>query len=131
MKMKFITLAFIFFLGSSFSNNNIEHDIIRPRFNDPRIHFAVNCAAKSCPPLLNNAYTGQNVNSELDKVTRAFVNSSSNQITSSSIKLSKIFEWYGEDFGNLIDFLNQYSSKTINSDAKIGYLDYNWSLNEG
>lgn len=117
--------------GKTYSLNNIEHDIIRPTFKDPRIHFAVNCAAKSCPPLLNNAYTGENVNQELNKVTKAFVNSASNELSASSIKLSKIFEWYGEDFGNLIDFLNQYSSKSINSDAKIGYLDYNWSLNEG
>ena len=116
--------------GKTYSLNDIEHSIIRPRFKDPRIHFAVNCAAKSCPPLLNKAYTGENVDSELTKVTRAFVNSSSNKLSSSSIQLSKIFEWYAEDFGNLIEFLNQYATEKVNSNAKIGYLPYNWDLNE-
>lgn len=124
--LKWITLG-----SKSYSLNNIEHDIIRPTFNDPRIHFAVNCAAKSCPPLLNKAYTGDNVNRLLNNVTKAFVNSNSNQISGNSVQLSKIFEWYAVDFGNIIDFLNQYSAKKIDSSAKIGYLDYNWSLNEG
>ena len=117
--------------GKTYSLNNIEHDIIRPTFKDPRIHFAVNCAAKSCPPLLNKAYTADNVNRLLNNVTKDFVNSSDNQISSDAVQLSKIFEWYADDFGNIIKFLNQYSAKKIDSDAKVGYLDYDWSLNEG
>lgn len=117
--------------GKTYSLNDIEHTIIRPTFKDPRIHFAVNCAAKSCPPLLNKAYTGQNVDRELTKVTKAFVNSASNKISNSSVEISKIFEWYAEDFGNIIDYLNQYAAEKVDSNAKVGYLPYNWALNEG
>ncbi len=116
--------------GKTYSLNDIEHTIIRPTFKDPRIHFAVNCAAKSCPPLLNKAYTGQNVDRELTRVTKAFVNSASNKISNSSVEISKIFEWYAEDFGNIIDYLNQYAAEKVDSNAKVGYLPYDWALNE-
>ncbi len=118
-------------LGSkTYSLNDIEHVILRPTYNDPRIHFAVNCAAKSCPKVWNNAWTESNIESALDKLTREFVtNNSANQISEKSVNLSKIFEWYKEDFGNLIDFLNQYSTTKISSNAKVAFNDYNWKLN--
>lgn len=117
--------------GKSYSLNNIENDIIRPRFKEPRIHFAVNCAAQSCPPLLNRAWTAGNLNSNFEKQSKAFVNNSKyNKITKSSIEISKIFEWYGEDFGSIIDFLNKYSDTKIESDAKVTYKEYDWALNK-
>ena len=116
--------------GKSYSLNNIEHDIIRPKFNDPRIHFAVNCAAKSCPPIQNFAFTEDNVQTKLDEVAGYFINNSGlNQITERAIKVSKIFEWYSSDFGNIIAFLNKYCQTQISSKAKVEYLDYDWSLN--
>lgn len=117
--------------GKTLSLNNIEHDIIRPTFNDARIHFAVVCAAKSCPPLWNGAFTESNVNSVLNKRTRSFINNSSmNTLNSNSVEISKIFDWYQKDFGDLTDYLSKYSSTKIADDAKISYKDYNWSLNE-
>lgn len=117
--------------GKTLSLNNIENDIIRPQFNEPRIHFAVNCAAKSCPPLLNRAWTAKNLEANFEKQTKAFVNSSSfNQIGGSSATVSKIFEWYAVDFGDLITFLNKYSSTKLDAGATISYKDYNWSLNK-
>ncbi len=117
--------------GKTLSLNNIENDIIRPQFNEPRIHFAVNCAAKSCPPLLNRAWTAKNMEANFEKQTKAFVNSSSfNQIGGSSATVSKIFEWYAVDFGDLITFLNKYSSTKLDAGASISYKDYNWSLNK-
>ncbi len=119
-------------IGSNkYSLNNIENDILRPKFKDARIHFAVNCAAKSCPPILNRAWTESNMKSYFEKQAKAFINNSKyNKIAADKVQISKIFDWYGEDFGNIVDYLNKYSSTKINADAKVEYLDYNWSLNE-
>lgn len=114
--------------------NQIEKDMLLKKFNEPRVHFAVNCAAKSCPPLMNKAWTAENIQSSFDLRARMFVNNLSfNTISSSSIQISKIFEWYASDFGgssNLIKYINKYSKITISSSAKISYKEYNWNLNE-
>ena len=116
--------------GQSYSLNQIENEIIRPQFNEPRIHFAVNCAALSCPPLANEAYTAENLDGLLERQTTSFINNRSfNQIKKDKITISKIFEWYAEDFNNIISFLNQYSKTQINSNASVSYNDYNWDLN--
>lgn len=112
------------------SLNNIENDIIRPKFNEPRIHFAVNCAAKSCPPLLNKAWTSSNLNTNFERQTKAFINNSSyNTISSNSVEVSKIFDWYGKDFGDLRTYLNKYSNTKISSGISINFKSYNWDLN--
>lgn len=117
--------------NETYSLNRIEHEIIRPQFNDARIHFAVNCAAKSCPPLYNKAYTEANVDSYLEKRTKKFINNNQyNSISADKIALSKIFEWYAEDFGDLINYLNTYSNISINRGATVNYKEYDWSLNE-
>jgi len=119
---------FIKLNGQTLSLNNIENDIIRPTFKDARIHFAVNCAAKSCPPLMNKAWTESNLQSELEKRTRTFINNSAyNTVSSGSATISKIFEWYAVDFGNLNDYLAKYSE--VNGATKISYNEYDWSLN--
>ena len=116
--------------GMIYSLNQIENDIIRPRFKDARIHFALNCAAKSCPPIMNNAWTAENLNERLNKQTKLFINNPVyNIISKDKIKVSKIFEWYAEDFGDLISFLNKYSTVKIDSDAAVEYTDYDWRLN--
>ncbi|MBL7825276.1 MAG: DUF547 domain-containing protein [Saprospiraceae bacterium] len=119
-------------LGSrSYSLNNIENDIIRPQFKDPRIHFAVNCAAKSCPPLWNHAYTAENLDRALDERTRLFINNAKyNKLDGQSIQVSKIFEWYAADFGNLITFLNKYADSPIAPVTGIRFQEYDWNLNE-
>ena len=115
----------------TYSLNMIEHEIIRPQFNDARIHFAVNCAAKSCPPLFNKAYTEENVDRYLEQRTTAFINNSNyNTINTHSLKISRIFDWYNEDFGNLISYLNKLSKTTIAKDAEVEFKEYDWSLNE-
>ncbi len=115
--------------SKSLSLNDIENVIIRPTFKDARIHFAVNCAAKSCPPIANYAFTGRNVNSKMDALTKSFINSSSNSISKNKISVSKIFDWYKEDFGDLIDFINKYSDVQVDPNATIEYMEYDWSLN--
>ncbi len=113
----------------TYSLNNIENDIIRPQFNDARIHFAVNCAAKSCPPLGNFAYTEANLQSKLESQTKKFINSNSNKISENEIAVSKIFEWYASDFGDLINYINKYAETKVSSGATIKYLEYDWALN--
>jgi len=122
--------SFINLNGQTLSLNNIENDIIRPTFKDARIHFAVNCAAKSCPPLMNKAWTEDNIQRELEKRTNAFINNSSyNTISAETAKVSKIFDWYAVDFGNLNNYLAKYN-KSVSSATKVSYMDYDWGLNE-
>lgn len=123
-----------FKLGKKWYNlNEVEHKILR-KMGDARIHFGINCASFSCPPILNKAFTAANVNDELDFLAKRFINDTQrNKISSDRIELSKIFQWFGKDFkteGSLIDFLNKYSEVKINSNAKKTYLKYNWDLNE-
>ena len=117
--------------GKKYSLNNIENDIIRPQFKDARIHFAVNCAAKSCPPILNGAFFGKTLDTQLDDVTKKFINNKKYQtISSSNITLSKIFDWYAVDFGEIVTFMNKYSTVKVNKNAQVTSREYNWALNE-
>ena len=116
--------------GQNYSLNNIENDIIRPKFNEPRIHFAVNCAAQSCPPLANQAFTADNLDGLLDKQTKAFINNSKyNQLSKKEITVSKIFDWYGKDFGNVATFVSRYASVEVSPAATVNFSEYDWSLN--
>lgn len=120
--------------GDELSLNNIEHGIIRKDFDEPRIHFALVCAAVSCPKLLNEAYDASRLDAQLTIQTKAFLsNTTKNKISTDRLELSQLFNWYGSDFrknGTLVDFLNQYSSVKINAKAKTSFLDYDWRLNE-
>lgn len=114
----------------TYSLNQIEHDILRPQFKDARIHFAVNCAAKSCPKLANSAFTDSNLETQLDQLTRSFINDSAqNKINAKSLALSSIFDWYAADFGNIVEFINKYASTKVDAKSKLSYLEYNWALN--
>lgn len=121
-------------LGKKYYNlNEIEHKILR-KMGDPRIHFGINCASFSCPPLLNEAFTADKVDKQLDNLAKRFVNDKKrNTITANSIEISKIFNWFAKDFetnGSVIDFLNKYSDVSISTNAKKKYKDYDWSLNK-
>ncbi|RMF00012.1 MAG: DUF547 domain-containing protein [Bacteroidetes bacterium] len=115
---------------NTYSLNQIEHQILRPRFRDARIHFAINCAAASCPPLFNRAFTASNTERLLTQLTEAFINNPVyNTITEEQAEVSKIFEWYAEDFGDLRSYLNQYSRTNIGPDTPITFKAYDWALN--
>ena len=117
--------------GKKYSLNNIENDILRPQFGDARIHFAINCAARSCPPLWNHAYTAENLETTLESRARAFINNSKyNTIAANRARVSKIFEWYAADFGDLKSFLNRYSDVALNKNAAVSFNEYDWALNE-
>ena len=126
-------IKFIKIGKNTYSLNNIEHDILRPKYKDARIHFAVNCASVSCPKLSNKAFNSSSLEKHLNDMTMAFLNDASkNKITAKEVKISKLFEWYESDFkmnGSVIDFINKYSKVQAEPDAKISYQEYNWNLN--
>ncbi|MFA7273380.1 MAG: DUF547 domain-containing protein [Crocinitomicaceae bacterium] len=117
--------------GKTMSLNDIENGIIRKQFNEPRIHFAVNCASISCPKLANEEYTSSNLNTLLDKQAKRYINDvNENSFSGKTVQISSIFDWYQGDFtGGIIPFLNKFSNSKIPSDAKITYKEYNWNLN--
>ena len=116
------------------SLSDVEHKILR-KMNEPRIHFAINCASFSCPNLLNEAFLPETLDKQLEAVTKSFINDKTkNTITTSEIKISEIFNWFGSDFKtkktSVIDFINKYSTVKIDKKAKVKFLDYNWNLNK-
>ena len=119
--------------GKTYTLDYIEHEILRKNLFDPRIHVGVNCASVSCPKLGNIAFTEENIDANLEKLMKEFINDSSrNKITNNKVQISSIFDWFKEDFtknGSVIDYLNKYSNTEINPNAKISYLKYDWSLN--
>lgn len=127
------TDAFVQVGETNISLGGLENSILR-KMNEPRIHFAINCASISCPKLINEAYTAENIDKQLEKVTRDFINSDKNDISSDSAKLSSIFEWYKGDYTEngltLIEYINQYSETKMKPEADISYKDYNWDLND-
>ena len=110
------------------------HFILRKKFNEPRIHFAINCASYSCPRLRNEAYIASKLDAQLTEAAISFLaDKTKNDINPDKVVLSKIFDWFGGDFkrnGSLIDFLNHYAPVKISPKAKISYKDYIWTLNK-
>ncbi len=116
------------------SLGGIENGILR-KMNEPRIHFAINCASISCPPLLREAYTASKINEQLDRATTSFINGPKNELSADSVALSSIFKFYTKDFyinGNdsLIPYINKYATTKVNLSASVRFLDYNWNLND-
>ena len=127
-------IKFIEIEGQEYDLNNIEHSILRKEHEEPRIHFAVNCASISCPVLLNEAYTADKLEDQLDRQTRAFLaDPVRNKVAEDELQLSKIFSWFTKDFtrdGTVQEFVDKYSDVNVSSKARISYLDYNWGIND-
>ena len=118
--------------GEDYSLDNIEHDIIR-LLGEPRIHFAINCAAKSCPDLRAEAYRAEKLDSQLEEQTRlTFKNKTKGykKGEDNSVTVTKVMDWFDEDFndGNLNSWLANYFLE-INNDTDINFFSYDWSLN--
>lgn len=138
--------------GRSVTLSEIENKILRGEFQQPLIHFAINCASRSCPKLMNRAYKGQTLEKDLDEAAREFINDSTRNridLRSRKVELSKIFDWFGDDFkgryeaisgrsvkeSGVINFVMEHvksPDKELLSSNKftLGYLPYDWSLNE-
>lgn len=121
--------------GKKTSFDQLEQKVIRPTFKEPRIHFAVNCASESCPPLNTTPFTATTLDADLERLTRTFINDNPQGVVpaGNKVKLSKIFDWYAEDFGGkdqLITYINRYRNEPISASAKVEFFDYSWKLNE-
>ena len=114
-----------------YSLNDIEKDLLRG--GDARLHFALNCGAVSCPPLISFAYTPEKLDVQLDKVTQqALHNRAILYIENDKIFISQIFQWYAKDFGGekkVKDWIAQYR-ENINTSNNVNYIPYNWNLND-
>ncbi len=121
--------------GRKVSFDKLEQKIIRKKFDEPRIHFALNCASESCPPLANRAFTAESLEAMLEKLTRDFINDPEGVKIAEdgqSLAVSKIFEWYKEDFDGkegIVPFINKYHRKTYAEEWPVTFQDYDWSLN--
>lgn len=118
----------------TYSLNDIENVIVRPKYNEPLVHVAFNCAAVSCPSLLKGAFLPEKLNAQLAAQAKVWVNDASkNKISADKVEVSQIFDWYGKDFsgvGGVVGFLNKYSNSKANENATVSFLEYNWALNE-
>lgn len=124
---------FIELKGVKYSLDQIENEILRPTFNDPRIHFAINCASVSCPRLNNRAFFDTSLDRMLDQLTRDFLSDKSkNKIGPKEYELSPIFDWFSSDFekaGGVVKFINRFSKIKIPADATPTFLEYDWGIN--
>jgi hypothetical protein len=143
---------FVPLLGKTMSLDGIEHEQLRPRgrFDDPRIHFAVNCASIGCPALREEAFVASQLDAQLDEQARRFMSDRSRNrwnATKQQLEVSKIFDWYGEDFRlghkgitSLTAFSARYADQLADAPAdrerlrgqsvKVEFLDYDWKLND-
>ncbi len=117
-----------------YSLGEIEHGVLR-KMGEPRIHFAINCASFSCPRLLPQAYREKDLDTQLEAVTREFINDPSrNDLSGEKAQLSRIFKWYRKDFTkgdtSMLNYINRYLPDPLPADTPVSFLPYNWSLNE-
>jgi hypothetical protein len=141
-------------IGQEMTLNDIEHEILRKKFNEPRIHMALVCASIGCPKLRTEPYTAENLNTQLDEQTKVFLAIPDNfriDRSSKQVYVSSIFKWFGEDFEKsysqkenfvnlngketaFINFIGQYLMPTdkeylLRGGYRLSYTDYDWSLN--
>ena len=124
--------------GTVLTLDEVEHNILRPRFKDPRVHFAINCTAFSCPPLRSEPYQCGKLDQQLNDATRMFINNPErNYLEGNTLYVSKIFKWFAEDFDHdVVGFLSKHAEKNFKqkleskkNSLKVKYLYYDWSLN--
>jgi len=131
----FFTAKKITVAGQKTSFKALEDNVIR-KLGDPRIHFALNCASRSCPPLNREAFSASKLEEQFEKMSKGYVNSERGvkySAESKTVQLSKIFDWFKDDFGGqagALAFINKRRSTQIPGDAKISYQEYDWGLNE-
>lgn len=128
--------------GHTLSLDALEHDFIDARFDDPRFHFAIVCAAMSCPPLRTEAYTGNRIDEQLQDQAEAFIRRhQDNRIVgrTDEIVLSTVFDWFKDDFGETAAGVQRYLAGFFDGDTKhrlqqaafsVSFAEYDWTLND-
>jgi uncharacterized membrane protein YdjX (TVP38/TMEM64 family) len=128
--------------GRTLTLDDVEHVIIRPTFNDPRIHVALVCAAKGCPPLRSDAYVGRTLDAQLDEQARRFLSQATKNrvdVASRTVYGSPIFTWYREDFGGTLSGVGAFWARYLpagparelvrSGEFRWVDTDYDWTLN--
>lgn len=129
--------------GKTYTLDEVEHEIIRKQFREPRIHFALVCAAMSCPLLRSEAYTGAKLDAQLDSQARGFVRDETRgswvDTKKAIVHASRIFDWFKDDFGGndaaLGHYIAQYYPESpekqllLGGHFKMEFLEYDWTLN--
>ena len=138
--------------GRTVTLDDIEHRILRPVFKDARIHFAINCASVSCPPLARKPYQVDTLDAQLDDAARRFLASAEGvRVTGDTLQVSSLFKWYGDDFvaeyaplvpgprdsteRAILGTIARYgapdtAARARDGRVRIAFLPYNWSLND-
>ena len=141
--------------GKLITLNNLEHDVLRKQYDEPRLHMALVCAAISCPPLRSEAYTGELLDQQLHDQSKVYIASDAGtmiDVDANSVSVSAIFKWYGKDFvkahadrmpkgqhtdkeRGTLGFVSRYAEEAdrnyiLKGNYRVRYLDYDWSLNE-
>lgn len=127
--------------GRTMSLQELEHEIIRKRYQEPRIHFAIVCASLSCPKLSPRAYTAANLEEQLSFQTRQYFAETRNlAIQGNTVILAKILAWYSADFGGakptLLDYARRHTTEAKQRqlaalrDPRITFRDYDWAIND-
>ncbi len=121
--------------GKDITLNDIENKLLRAKFpKEARFHFALVCAGLGCPPIINEAYTPNSLEKQLQRQTvLALNNPKFVRVKGSKVQLSQIFEWYKGDFtqnGSEIDYINKFRKEALPAKAKVSYYTYDWALNE-
>ncbi|MEZ4689788.1 MAG: DUF547 domain-containing protein [Ignavibacteria bacterium] len=137
--MEFIEMAG----GRKYSLDEIEKEIIIPKYNEPRIHYALVCAAESCPVIIAEAYTPEKLVNQFDTQAGIFLNDKSKNYLDrkdNALYLSMIYKWYGRDFikkdSSVVDHVKKYINESdrefinLNDTKQLEYLDYSWKLND-
>jgi hypothetical protein len=118
--------------GKTVTLHEVEHEILR-KMGEPRIHMAIVCASLSCPDLRAEPYEARVLEEQLEQQSQHFFNNGEKgvKVTKEGVEVSKILDWFSEDFGDPIRFLRRYRPDLPASLGRVGYLSYNWSLNGG
>lgn len=128
--------------GRTITLSYLEHEVLRAQFREPRIHFAIVCASRSCPELRSSVYRGEQLDEQLESAARTFINDASrNRFDRKNkiVQLSMIFKWFAKDFeaeaGSLLGYVRRYvadsevAQELLSISYEVEFLDYDWSLN--
>ena len=125
---------FFTLLGARMSLDGIEHGILRKRYREPRIHYAVNCASIGCPMLREEAYVAARLDEQLEQQARRFLSDRTrNRFRDGRLEVSKIFDWYKEDFEPREEYFARYAGALgmpPGASPRLVFLDYDWALND-
>jgi hypothetical protein len=131
-KDEFFTL-----LGRKASLDAIEHGMLRKRYREPRVHFALNCASIGCPMLREEAYTADQLERQLEEQAVRFLSDRSrNRVANGRLEVSMIFDWFKEDFEPREQYFVRYAAAlgfaggALPLEFPLSFLDYDWSLND-